>query len=148
MSALYADPGDRRIDVDDLWLWLHLQFERMWEYRFLYRDLDQLAARDRKLGVRMGALFRRGIATVIELCRGMEEAGTMRASPQEIEALARNVALVAAYWSSFDRILRANKGDPAEPDAGRAAYQVCALFGPYLVGEARAHLARLSADYL
>ena len=32
--------------------------------------------------------------------------------------------------------------------AGRAVYQVCALFGPYLVGEARAHLARLSADYL
>ena len=34
------------------------------------------------------------------------------------------------------------------PDAGRAAYQVLALFGPYLTADARAHLDRLSADYL
>jgi AcrR family transcriptional regulator len=77
---LYADPGGRHLDVDDLWLWLHLLFERMWEFRFLYRDLDELASRERKLETRMGVLLRKGAATVIELCRGMVEAGTMRAS--------------------------------------------------------------------
>ena len=104
---LYADPGGRRLDVDDLWLWLHLLFERMWEYRFLYRDLDELASRERRLGTRIGALLRKGAATVIELCRGMVQAGTMRASDREIEALADNALLVATYWSSYDRIRRA-----------------------------------------
>ena len=28
-------------DVEDLWLLLHLLFEQMWAYRFLYRDLDE-----------------------------------------------------------------------------------------------------------
>ncbi len=145
---LYADPAGRHLDVDDLWLWLHLLFERMWEYRFLYRDLDELSSRERKLGTRMGALLRKGAATVIELCRGMVQAGTMRASAREIEALADNVLLVATYWSAYDRIRRAPQEDAPGADAGRAAYQVLALFGPYFNGDARAHLDRLSADYL
>ena len=145
---LYADPRGRRLGVDDLWLWLHLLFEQMRDYRFLYRDLDELTSRDRKLGARFGALLRKGAATVVELCRGMGEAGTMRASRREIEALAQNVVLIAAYWSSYDRIRRAARDDAPEPDAGRAAYQVLALFGPYLTGDARAYLDRVSADYL
>jgi AcrR family transcriptional regulator len=145
---LYADPGGRHLGVDDLWLWLHLLFERMWEYRFLYRDLDELASRERKLGTRMGALLRKGGATVIELCRGMVEVGTMRASAREIEALADNVLLVATYWPAYDRIRRSPQEDTPGADAGRAAYQVLALFGPYFNGDARAHLDRLSADYL
>ena len=148
MLPLYADPGGRRLDVEDLWLWLHVLFERMWGYRFLHRDIDELTSRDRKLGKRMGALLRKGAATVVELGRGMVQAGTMRASAREIEALADNVMLVATYWASYDRIRRAAHEDAPDADAGRAAYQVLALFGPYLNAEARAHLDRLSADYL
>ena len=145
---LYADPGERRLTVDDLWLWLHLLFEQMWQFRFLCHDLDELASRDPRLGKRIGALLRKGAATVVELCRGMVAAATMRASDREIEALADNVLLVATYWSSYDRARRAAHDDTSEVDAGRAAYQVLALFGPYLIGDARAHLDRLSADYL
>jgi len=145
---LFADPGGRRLGVEDLWLWLHLLFERMWGYRFLYRDLDELTSRDRRLGKRIGALLRKGAATVVELGRGMVQAGSMRASAREIEALADNVLLVATYWASYDRIRRAAHEDASDADAGRAAYQVLALFGPYLNGDARAHLDRLSADYL
>jgi AcrR family transcriptional regulator len=148
MLLLYADPAGRRVGIDDLWLWLHLVFEQMWGYRFLYRDLDELVSRNRKLGMRFGALLRKGAATVIELCRGMVEAGTMRATDREIEALAHNVALVGAYWPAYDRIRRAEHNTTPDVDAGRAAYQVLALFAPYLAAGARAHLDRLAADYL
>ena len=145
---LYVSPGGRHVEVDDLWLWLHLLLERMWGYRFLYRDLGELASSNRKLGKRVGALLRKGAATVIELCRGMVDAGTVRASDREIEALAENALLVATYWSSYDRIRRGAPDDASEVDAGRAAYQVLALFAPYLAPDARAHLDRLSAGYL
>jgi hypothetical protein len=72
----------------------------------------------------------------------------MRASEREIEALAQNVVLVAAYWSSYDRVRRAGSGAGPEGDAGRAAYQVLAQFAPYLDGDARAYFDRLAADYL
>jgi len=148
VSPLYADPGGRRIDADDLWLWLHLLFEQNWRYRFLYRDLDELVTRDRKLGARVGALLRKGERTVLKLCRAMVGSDTMRASDREIEALALNVILVASYWPSFDRIRKAAVDEATEPEAGRAAYQVLALFGPYLGDVARPYLDRLSADYL
>ena len=145
---LFADPHGRHLDIDDLWLWLHLLFEQMWAYRFLFHDLDLLTSRNRALGTRFGALVRKGAATVVEWCRGMVDAGTMHASSREIDALAQNVMLVAAYWPSYDRVRQ--RGSPArhEGGAGRAAYQVMALFGPYLVGDARAYLDRLAADYL
>jgi hypothetical protein len=72
----------------------------------------------------------------------------MRASDREIEALAQNAVLVAVYWSSYDRARRAASDARPEGHAGRAAYQVLTLFGPYLDGDARAYLDRLAADYL
>ena len=47
----WARPEGRLADVEDLWLFLHLLFEAMWEFRFLYRDLDEILSRDRDLAV-------------------------------------------------------------------------------------------------
>jgi AcrR family transcriptional regulator len=144
-APLLVDPRGQRIDTEDFWLWLHLLFELQGEYRFLYRDIDELASRDPTLGARFGRLLRQGATTVVEFCRGMVAAGTMRATEREIAALARNVVLVATYWQSFARI---GGDDGRDGDPGRAAYQVLALIAPYLVGDARVLIDRLGADYL
>ena len=96
VEPLLADPSGRHPGVDDLWLWLHLLFEEMWGYRFLYRDLDLLTSRDQALGARFGALVRSGASTVVEWCRAMVDDGTMCASGREIDALAQNAMLVAS----------------------------------------------------
>ena len=145
---LFADPRGRAIGIEDLWLWLHVLFEEIARHRFLYRDLDLIAARDPKLGARFGKLVRQGSATVVELCRAMVTGGTMRASEREIAALAQNILLVATYWHSFERVRRAARDGDAEPDTGRAAYQVLTLLAPYLVGDARMLIERLGEDYL
>ncbi len=142
-------PAGAALDVDDLWLWLHLLFERMWEYRFLYRDLDELASRDRKLGTRIGALLRKGAATVIELCRGMVAAGNdARVGPRDRSAGRQRRCSSRRTGRRTTGFAGRAHDDASDVDAGRAAYQVLALFGPYLDGDARAHLDRLSADYL
>ena len=76
----------------------------MCDYRFLYRDLDEIASRNRKLASRFAELVRRGERTVVELCRGMvrSRARCTRASARS-RALPRNVVLVATYWLSFQR---------------------------------------------
>jgi AcrR family transcriptional regulator len=145
---LFADPRGRAIGIEDVWLWLHLLFEEIARHRFLYRDLDLIAARDSRLGARFGKLIRQGGDTVVELCGAMVAAGTMRASPREIAALAQNILLVATYWHSFERLRRATRGEADEPDVGRAAYQVLTLLAPYLVGDARTLIERLGEDYL
>ena len=147
LAPLFADPRGRRLSVDDLWLWLHLLFEQMWAYRFLYHDLNLLTARDRALGARFAALMRKGAAAVVQWCRAMVAGGTMDATSAEIDALAHNAMLIAAYWPSYDRVRRADREEPSVPDPGLAAYQVMALFGPYLAPQARSLFDRLAAGY-
>lgn len=135
--------------VEDLWLVLHLMFERMTAYRFLFRDLDEIASRNRKLAAAHADLVRRGEETVVRLCRGMVEAGTMRASAREIAALAANVAIVSTYWLSYQRLTRAPQAAAAGTgDPGRAAWQVLALIAPFTSGETRALIERLGSNYL
>ncbi len=135
------------VDVEDLWLFLHLLFEAMWDYRFLYRDLDEILSRSRKLTTHFDSILRRGTATVSALCRSMVDDGTMRASEREIAAIAENVALVATFWISYQRI-SAQQPDAAAVNLDRAAYQVLSLIAPFMQGPARALLDRLSQDYL
>jgi AcrR family transcriptional regulator len=141
VRPLLADPEGRRVDVEDLWLLLHLLFEHMWAYRFLYRNLDEIAARIPRIGLRVSALLRRSETTMLELCRGMVAAGTMRASEAEIAAVARNVVVVSTYWMSFHRLEHPGRASVDDIDIGRGAYQVLALVAPLLVD-------RLGRDYL
>jgi len=145
LNELLRAPAGSMAGVEDLWLVLHLLFEAMWDYRFFFRDLDEIVSRDDKLASRFAFILRRGVRTVIELCRAMVAAGAMRASEREIAALADNVALVATYWISYQNISTA---EHAHANLDRAAYQVLSLIAPFLRGDARALLDRLSGDYL
>ena len=152
IAPLTAVPPDRTPDADDLWLLFHLLFERMWEYRFFYRDLDEIMSRNRKIAIRFASFNQRSEKTVIELCNGLVRTGAMHATEREIAALAPNVLMVATYWMSWQRISGrlGNRDDDAAPDARvmQAAYQVMALIAPFLQGEARALIEHLGADYL
>ena len=145
LEELLTWPEGREAGVEDLWLLLHLLFETMWQYRFLFRDLDEILSRNRMVATRFALIMRRGSATVIELCRAMVATGAMDASEREIAALAENVTLIATYWISFQKISAAGGTTPVSLD--RAAYQVLALIGPFLRGDARRLLDRLSRDY-
>jgi AcrR family transcriptional regulator len=150
VAPLFAVPDGRAADVEDLWLLLHLLFEATWAYRFFYRDLIELTSRNRRLGARFAELARRGESTVIELCRGMTAAGTMQATEREIVALARNIAIVATYWMSYERTLHTARAGTGEfsMSLDRAAYQVLTLVAPYAIGDARALIERLGERYL
>jgi hypothetical protein len=46
-ELLNASDGVR--DVEDAWFFMHTLFELIWEYRFLYRDLNDLLSKNRRL---------------------------------------------------------------------------------------------------
>ena len=138
--------------IEDLWLYLHLMLEAIHDYRFLYRNLDDLATRNRRLRERFNRILDRKAEALVALCEGMVRVGAMRASRSEITALTRNVLLVATYWLNFHALRRPRAGVSSAGDEaaalGQGAFQVMALVAPYLVGEARRHLDRLSLSYI
>ncbi|MDX1625950.1 MAG: TetR/AcrR family transcriptional regulator [Wenzhouxiangellaceae bacterium] len=137
-----ADPHEP--DVEDAWLFLHLVFETIAEYRFLYRDLNDLVTRYDGLERRFRAILKFSMQTADRLLAGLERAGQLDCGSDEREALVRNLVLVASYWIAFDQVL-----DPdAEPRPDRAAWQVMSLVSPYLEGEARETFGMLAEAYL
>lgn len=142
-----AAPTRRPADVEDIWLFLHLLFEQIWKYRFFYRDLNDLLTRNRVLEVHFQQILAHKVRTATTLCEGLVSAGSMRAGSGELRALATNMACVATYWLSFE-YARDPRGKLETGRIGRGVYQVMAMISPFLVGEAKNLLERLSQEYL
>ncbi len=150
-DRLLTVPVDRRPNVEDAWLFLHLLFELIWKYRFFYRDLNNLLINNRTFEMRFKTLLGQKTKVARWLTDGLAQAGELKGTPAEIEALAVNMVVVATYWLSYEYVLNPRRfGDPAVVSAAlsRGCYQVMALTAPYLVGDARALFGRLAAEYL
>jgi len=137
----------RAADVEDAWFLLHVIFEAIWRYRFLFRDLSGIMSRDRRAGHRLTQVFARAVDTSRGICLGLAESGMLEATAAEIEALARNVTVVTLYWLSFDTVR-----NPRREQAGEAiatgVYQVLMLVAPFMRANGRANLEYLAAQYL
>ncbi|HXZ49102.1 MAG TPA: TetR/AcrR family transcriptional regulator [Usitatibacter sp.] len=142
-----AAPESPVAAVENLWLYLHLMLEAIWDYRFLYRNLDDLLERSPRLRSRFVRILDRKQETVVSLCDGLVRSGAMRARPDEIRALGHNVLVVSTYWLNFQSV-RGLDAASAPAAMGQGAYHVMALVAPYLAGAARRHLDRLSRSYI
>ncbi len=140
-------PDGREPDLEDIWLQLHLVFEALWTYRFLYRDLVDILARNRKLKLRFARIMTRAAGNAIQLLRGLVRAGVMRASADEIHALAENILLIATFWMNFEAV-RGGQANADEADLHRGIHRVMMLIAPFLRDAERFHLNTLAATYV
>ncbi|MEX1993599.1 MAG: TetR/AcrR family transcriptional regulator [Steroidobacteraceae bacterium] len=147
LDALLPPPGWRADNVEDVWFLLHLIQEALWRYRFLFRDLSGIMARDRRAGTRLATVFERSVQAARGICLGLAERNLMVATGTEIDALSVNIAVVSLYWLSFESA-RHPRQDAADAGMARGAYQVLMLVAPFLQPEGRLHLEQLAQEYL
>ena len=134
--------------MEDMWLYLHMMFERIWQYRFLYRNLDDLLARDTKLKSHFNIIIGHKRDAIRAMCDSLVAAKAMDATTKIIEALAENILVVATYWLNYENLkLRAGIQDDPEKHLTRGVYQVMSLLAPYLGGSAKEHLDHLMEIY-
>ena len=147
MDVLLALPVKRRISVEDAWLFLHLVFELIWKYRFIYRDLNDLLSRNRIIETHFKRILEDSLKVALSLVGGMRESGELAATDAEILALANTIVLVATYWLSFEYVRNPRK--PIDGAAmGRGAYHAMSMVAPYLAGDAKLLFEKLSHEYL
>ena len=143
-TALVAPEGRLR-DLEDIWLQLHLVFEAIWDYRFLYRDLVDILSRNRRLRLRFARILKRAADNATSGMRGLVQAGVMRASAAEVEATATNILVLATFWLNYASV----RGDRDEHEAiRRGIVQVMMLLSPLLRDAERLHLNNLTQAYL
>ena len=144
IESLLTAPGNRPQGTEDIWLFLHLLFETIWKFRFFYRDINDLLTRNRLVETHFQRILEHKESTAINVCQGLAASGALTATAAEIRALATNMSVVATFWLSFEHARRPR----GEPDIGRGVYQVMSLAAPYLQGEARRLLEKLSGEYV
>jgi AcrR family transcriptional regulator len=151
IDALLDAPSKREIHFEDAWLFLHLLFEAIWRNRFIYRDLNDLLSKNRKLEVHFRTILDRKIKAAKALCSALARAGEMSASEREIDALATNMVVVTTYWLSYEFSRNARRFNEAQyqSDAmARGAFQVLSLVAPFLSPGGKLLFERLALEYL
>jgi AcrR family transcriptional regulator len=146
MDQALLTPEGRLPNLEDVWLQLHLVFESMWMFRFLYRDLVDILSRNRKLKQRFARILNRASASANAVLKGLAEAQILRATPDEIAATAENVLLVATFWLNYNTV-RGARPEQTQDDLTHGIYQVMLLIAPFLRDAERAHLNTLAQAY-
>lgn len=146
MDQALLVPEGRLPNLEDVWLQLHLVFECMWSFRFLYRDLVDILSRNRKLKQRFARILNRAALSSATVLKGLSTAEILRATDDEIRATSENILLVATFWLNYN-VVRGGKPEQTQQDLTHGIYQVMLLIAPFLRDAERAHLNTLAQAY-
>jgi AcrR family transcriptional regulator len=147
-ELLLAADGIR--NVEDAWFFLHSQFEIIWQYRFLYRDLNDLLSKNRLLETRFQGVLKNKTRAVRALLSGMSLSGAVDIDSREVEPTANCMVVVLTYWLSFEYVRdprHALEPENAELALMRGAQHVLNLLAPYLEAGQRQHLMQITGAY-
>jgi AcrR family transcriptional regulator len=136
--------------VEDAWLFFHMLFELIWRYRFLYRDLNDLLSKNRKLETQFQFVLRNKTDAARGMLHNLRRQRALAIDDAELASLANNMVVLATYWLSFEYVRNPRRA--LEPDSAgeallRGAYHVLAVLIPYAQGEHKLHLQALAAKY-
>lgn len=146
MVDLLAVPEDADISLDQHSFFLHLLFETVARYRFLYQDLVNVLSRYDQLQTRFRRILKKKTDAFRTLCESFRRQKLMTISDNEINALCEQLTLTACYWSSFDSLSHLNDRDSVDP--GRGVYQMMYLMLPYFSDDEQEQIAVMSRDYV
>jgi AcrR family transcriptional regulator len=133
-------PDDHRVTIDEMWSYLQYMADFLWTYRFLYRDLNDLLARNRTLETHFKEIITHKVRFASQLCEKLVEDGEMVATAQEIEVIATNMGLIATYWLSYQYVMnprKYNDQDAMRAELHQASLHIISVMAPYLRGRSR-----------
>ncbi|NCP41136.1 MAG: TetR/AcrR family transcriptional regulator, partial [Rhodoferax sp.] len=121
-------------DVEDAWFFMHTLFELIWQYRFLYRDLNDLLSKNRRLETHFQSIVKNKTRAVKALLDGLRRGGALQIDSREVDATATSMVVVLTYWLSFEYVRDPrNALEPGNAQSAllRGAQHVLNLIAPY-----------------
>ncbi|KQD05470.1 TetR/AcrR family transcriptional regulator [Acinetobacter soli] len=146
---MLALPKDRLLNANDKIRYFQVLSSQLWEYRFLHRDVYHLIENNddfKKIYPKFaGQVMQQGQ----KIYQAFVDAGLMKMTASEIEALIINLWIVLTNWTNFlymsGHISDSNHLE--EKRVWQALRQMVFLEGPYLMGESRETYERLLESF-
>jgi AcrR family transcriptional regulator len=142
--------ADNVAHVEDAWLFLHMLFELVWQHRFLYRDLNDLLSKNRRLETHFQSVLKDKGRAMLQLIDGLQRGGALTLDAREAEPLATSMVVLATYWQSYEYVRdprHALEPEQAAVSLNRGAFHVMSLLLPHLEPASRQHLHALAGSY-
>ena len=147
-ELLEAAPGVR--DVEDAWFFMHSLFELVWQYRFLYRDLNDLLSKNRRLETHVKDALLHKTTAFRALLDGLAHEGALVMDATERELTATHMVVMLTWWLSYEYVRdprHALEPESAQASLLRGAKSVLSLLLPYATVEHKEHLGALLSAY-
>ncbi|MDC4837280.1 TetR/AcrR family transcriptional regulator [Acinetobacter baumannii] len=138
-------PDDRPLTTNDKINYFQVLSGQLWNYRFIHRDVYHLVESNedfKKIYPRFaGQVMQQGQ----RIYQAFVDAGLMKMTPSEIEALIINLWIVLTNWTNFLYMSGhiSDNNHLEEKWVWQALRQMVFLEGPYLMGESRATYEQL-----
>jgi AcrR family transcriptional regulator len=123
---LSADKGS----TEDNWYYLYVVLEEMYQYRFLYQNLDNILHRYPDIRRSFRRIVQLKRATMYAICNALLEQDVIAARDQQLLRLADNMTLNLTFWFNFEELSH----DPRPPEITihQGVLQLLTMVAPYL----------------
>jgi AcrR family transcriptional regulator len=122
-----------RSNVEDNWYYLYVVMEEMYQYRFLYHNLDNILQRypDVKRGFKRLIQLKR--AALYAICQTLLQQSVIDARDQQLLGLVDNMTLNLTFWFNYSELLHDNR--PPHITIHQGVLQLLTMVAPYLGDE-------------
>ena len=141
-GLLHLDTHAGELEPEDFWLFLHLLFESIIAYRFLFQDLSNLMGRYSIIARSMHQWVNALRATLYRLLFALHEQQRLLCDEEALERLLDVLCQTVLFWLDYQRVSQRQDDEPTQ-----AVQQVLGLLLPYLETDTRDWMSSLMQRY-
>jgi AcrR family transcriptional regulator len=119
--------------VEDNWYYLYVVLEEMYQYRFLYHNLDNILQRYPDIRRGFKRLIQLKRAALFAICQSLLQQAIIAARDQQLLGLVDNMTLTLTFWFNYDQLLHDNREPRVTIHQG--VLQLLTMVAPYLGDE-------------
>lgn len=116
--------------VEDNWYYLYVVMEEMYQYRFLYHNLDNILQRYPELKRSFKRLIQLKRAALFAICQTLLQQEVIDTHDQQLLGLVDNMTLNLTFWFNYEELLHDNR--PPHVTIHQGVLQLLSMVAPYL----------------
>ena len=118
------------VSVEDNWYYLYVVLEEMYQYRFLYHNLDNILQRYPDIKKRFKRLMQLKRAALYSICQALMQQEVIDAHDQQLLGLVDNMTLNLTFWFNYEDLIHDDR--PPHVTIHQGVLQLLAMIAPYL----------------
>ncbi len=116
--------------VEDNWYYLYVVMEEMYQYRFLYHNLDNILQRYPDIKRSFKRLIQLKRAALFAICQALLKQEVIDTRDQQLLGLVDNMTLNLTFWFNYEELLHDNR--PPRVTIHQGVLQLLSMVAPYL----------------